>query len=42
MHWRLRDMPSFAVTAQESGTLAMTFTDDHGVVQTETVSVTVE
>jgi sulfur-oxidizing protein SoxZ len=33
---------SFAVTVQESGTLAMTFTDDHGVVQTETVSVTVE
>jgi sulfur-oxidizing protein SoxZ len=33
---------SFAVTAQESGTLAMTFIDDHGVVQTETVSVTVE
>ena len=33
---------SFAVVAQESGTLAMTFTDDHGVVQTETVSVAVE
>jgi sulfur-oxidizing protein SoxZ len=33
---------SFAVTAQESGTLAMTFIDDHGVVQTDTVSVTVE
>ena len=33
---------SFAVVAQESGTLSMTFTDDHGVVQTETVSVVVE
>ena len=33
---------SFSVTVQESGTLAMTFTDDHGVVQTETASVTVE
>ena len=33
---------SFAVVVQESGTLAMTFTDDHGVVQTETASVTVE
>jgi sulfur-oxidizing protein SoxZ len=33
---------SFAVTAEQSGTLAMTFTDDHGVVQTETASVTVE
>ena len=32
---------SFAVVAQESGALAMTFTDDHGAVQTETVSVTV-
>ena len=29
---------SFAVTAHESGTLAMTFTDDHGAVQTETAS----
>jgi sulfur-oxidizing protein SoxZ len=33
---------SFAVVAQESGVLAMTFTDDHGAVQTETASVTVE
>ena len=33
---------SFAVTAQESGTLTMTFTDDHGAVQTETASITVE
>ena len=33
---------SFAVTARESGTLAMTFTDDHGAVQTETASVAVE
>ena len=33
---------SFAVTAQENGTLTMTFTDDHGVVQTETASITVE
>jgi sulfur-oxidizing protein SoxZ len=32
----------FAVVAQESGSLVVTFTDDHGVVQTETVSVTVE
>ena len=33
---------SFAVVVQERGTLAMTFTDDQGVVQTETVSVTLE
>ena len=33
---------SFAVVVQESGTLAMTFTDDHGAVQTETASVTIE
>ena len=33
---------SFAAVVQESGTLAMTFTDDHGAVQTETASVTVE
>ena len=33
---------SFAAVAQESGTLTMTFTDDQGVVQTETVDVTVE
>ena len=32
---------SFAVVVQESGTLTMTFTDDHGSVQTETASVTV-
>ena len=33
---------SFAVVAQESGTLIMRFTDDHGTVQTETADVTVE
>ena len=33
---------SFAVVVQQSGTLAMTFTDDHGVVQTETVSIALE
>ena len=33
---------SFAVVAQESGTLTMTFTDDDGVAQTEMASVTVE
>jgi sulfur-oxidizing protein SoxZ len=33
---------SFAVTVQASGTLAMTFVDDHGTVQTETASITVE
>jgi sulfur-oxidizing protein SoxZ len=33
---------SFAVVARESATLTMTFTDDHGTVQTETVSVAVE
>jgi|SRR5471030_2596850 sulfur-oxidizing protein SoxZ len=33
---------SFAVVAEDSGTLVMTFTDDHGTVQTETVSVAVE
>jgi sulfur-oxidizing protein SoxZ len=33
---------SFAVTVQTSGTLAMTFVDDHGTVQTETASITVE
>jgi sulfur-oxidizing protein SoxZ len=33
---------SFAVVAQESGTLTMTFTDDRGVAQTEMASVTVE
>jgi sulfur-oxidizing protein SoxZ len=32
---------AFWVTAQESGTLTMTFTDDHGVVQTETAKVEV-
>jgi sulfur-oxidizing protein SoxZ len=32
---------AFQVVAAESGTLVMTFTDDHGVVQTENVSVTV-
>ena len=33
---------SFAVVVQESGTLAMTFTDDNGSVQTETADVAVE
>jgi sulfur-oxidizing protein SoxZ len=33
---------SFDVVAQQSGLLAMTFTDDHGTVQTETASVTIE
>jgi len=33
---------SFAVAVQESGTLTMTFTDDHGVLQTETASISVE
>jgi sulfur-oxidizing protein SoxZ len=33
---------SFAVVAQESGALVMAFTNDHGVVQTETVNVAVE
>jgi sulfur-oxidizing protein SoxZ len=33
---------SFAVVVQESGTLTMTFTDDDGMVQTETAGVTVE
>ena len=33
---------AFVVVAQVSGTLTMTFTDDHGVVQTETASITVE
>ena len=33
---------SFAAVAEESGTLVMRLTDDHGTVQTETVDVTVE
>jgi sulfur-oxidizing protein SoxZ len=33
---------SFSVVVQESGVLTMVFTDDHGVVQTETASITVE
>jgi sulfur-oxidizing protein SoxZ len=33
---------SFAVVARENGTLAMTFTDDHGTVQTETADIMVE
>jgi sulfur-oxidizing protein SoxZ len=32
---------SFSVVVQESGVLTMVFTDDHGVVQTETTNVTV-
>jgi sulfur-oxidizing protein SoxZ len=33
---------AFSVTATVSGILAMTFTDDRGTVQTETVSIAVE
>jgi sulfur-oxidizing protein SoxZ len=32
---------SFSVVADKSGTLALTFTDDHGVTQTELVAITV-
>ncbi len=32
---------SFSVVAAKSGTLALTFTDDHGVTQTELVAITV-
>lgn len=32
---------SFSVVAENSGTLALTFTDDHGVTQTELVAITV-
>jgi sulfur-oxidizing protein SoxZ len=32
---------SFSVVAEQSGTLALTFTDDHGVTQTELVAITV-
>ena len=32
---------SFSVVAEKSGTLALTFTDDHGVTQTETAAITV-
>ena len=31
---------SFSVVAEKSGTLALTFTDDHGVTQTETAAIT--
>jgi sulfur-oxidizing protein SoxZ len=33
---------AFSVMAEASGTLAITFTDDHGVTQTETTAVAVE
>jgi sulfur-oxidizing protein SoxZ len=33
---------AFSVVVQESGSLVMTFTDDHGVVQTETRDIAVE
>ena len=33
---------AFSVVADTSGTLVMTFTDDHGTVQAETVAITVE
>jgi sulfur-oxidizing protein SoxZ len=32
---------SFSVVAEKSGVLALTFVDDHGVTQTETVAITV-
>jgi sulfur-oxidizing protein SoxZ len=32
---------SFSVVAEKSGVLTMTFTDDHGETQTETVPITV-
>jgi sulfur-oxidizing protein SoxZ len=32
---------SFSVVAEKSGTLTMTFTDDDGVTQSETATVTV-
>ena len=32
---------SFSVEAEKSGVLTLTFTDDHGVTQTETAAVTV-
>ena len=32
---------AFSVVAEKSGTLKLTFTDDHGVTQTESASVTV-
>ena len=32
---------AFSVVAERSGTLALTFTDDHGVTQTETAPVEV-
>jgi sulfur-oxidizing protein SoxZ len=32
---------AFSVIAEHSGTLVMTFTDDHGTVQTETAAISV-
>ena len=32
---------SFSVVAEKTGVLTLTFTDDHGVTQTETAAVTV-
>lgn len=32
---------SFSAVAEKSGTLALSFTDDHGVTQTETVAINV-
>lgn len=32
---------SFSAIAEKSGVLALTFTDDHGVTQTETAAITV-
>ncbi len=33
---------AFSATVQESGNLVMTWTDDLGIVQTETIAITVE
>src|SRR4051812_31755087 len=33
---------SFSATAEESGTIVMAWTDDHGVVQSESVAFSVE
>ena len=32
---------SFSAVAEKSGTLTLTFTDDHGAIQTEAVAITV-
>lgn len=33
---------SFTARAEDSGTLVLTWTDDHGMVQSETVAITIE